>query len=90
MIKFISYDGAYPNLCSGTLVLELDGTRYECDDILSSGGHVRFDSDWNEDVGKGEWEVRGDELPEELQPHAREIAVLVNEKVAEGCCGGCV
>ena len=27
MIKFISYDGAYPNLCSGTLVVEIDGER---------------------------------------------------------------
>ena len=27
MIKFISYDGAYPNLCSGTLVVEIDGKR---------------------------------------------------------------
>ena len=24
-LKFISYDGNYPNLCSGTLIMELDG-----------------------------------------------------------------
>ena len=24
-VKFISYDGKFPNLCSGQLVLEIDG-----------------------------------------------------------------
>lgn len=27
-VKFISYTGKYPNLCSGTLVLEIDGQQY--------------------------------------------------------------
>ena len=26
-VKFISYSGKYPNLCSGRLVLEIDGER---------------------------------------------------------------
>ena len=26
-IEFISYDGAYPNLCRGTLILRIDGTE---------------------------------------------------------------
>ena len=27
-VKFVSYDGEYPNLCTGTLVLNIDGTDY--------------------------------------------------------------
>lgn len=25
MVEFVSYDGEYPNLCSGTLMLSIDG-----------------------------------------------------------------
>ena len=28
-VKFISYDGEYPNLCSGVLTLEIDGVQYK-------------------------------------------------------------
>lgn len=28
-VKFISYDGSYPNLCRGVLTLEIDGVRYK-------------------------------------------------------------
>lgn len=28
-VKFISYDGEYPNLCSGVLILEIDGVQYK-------------------------------------------------------------
>lgn len=28
-VKFISYTGKYPNLCSGVLTLEIDGTQYK-------------------------------------------------------------
>lgn len=27
-VKFVSYDGKWPNLCTGTLVLNIDGTDY--------------------------------------------------------------
>lgn len=28
-VKFISYSGKYPNLCSGVLILEIDGKEYK-------------------------------------------------------------
>lgn len=45
MIKFISYDGAWPNLCRGTLVVEKDGKQYSMYGVLISGGSVSFDAE---------------------------------------------
>ena len=89
-VKFISYDGAYPNLCRGTLVLEFEGVRYEIEDCLLSGGRVWFDVDWKEYVEEGLWSVDDDKLPEILKPYAKYIECLVNENVPLGCCGGCI
>jgi hypothetical protein len=65
-IEFISYNGAYPNLCSGKLVVKIDGKEvsfgfttpsFFTDDELAdyprfwcSGGGVSFDEDWMEYV----------------------------------------
>lgn len=88
MIKFISYDGKYPNLCSGNLVIEVDGKRHELGRCLYSGGRAYFDSDWNGHVEDGAWSVC--DLPEELKPYRREIEAVVNDNVPHGCCGGCL
>ena len=87
MVKFISYDGEYPNLCSGTLVLEVDGKKHELSHALCSGGSVRFDENWNANVTYGSWSV---DLPEDLEPYRQEIEELVNSEVEQGCCGGCI
>jgi hypothetical protein len=88
IVKFISYNGSYPNLCSGDLVIEVNGKIYELTDHpLSSGGSVRFDSDWNEHISSGEWSVT---VPNELKDYEEEITDIVNSNVRCGCCGGCV
>jgi len=89
-LEFVSYDGAYPNLCSGTLKMKLDGAVVTFPDYcLSSDGSVWFDDDCNENVEEGDWTIGifPENFPEELKEEAEKI---VNENVRKGCCGGCV
>ena len=55
-IEFVSYDGAFPTLCSGKLVLRIDGIEHTfAGYTLISGGEVWFDDNWCEHVEDGEW-----------------------------------
>ena len=86
-VKFISYDGTYPNLCSGELILEINGKLERFNHALCSGGMVWFDDEWNEHIEQGEWYVS---LPKEFEHLENIVTELVNENVECGCCGGCV
>jgi hypothetical protein len=46
-IKFISYTGKYPNLCSGVLTIEIDGKEYKF-------GHEHTDYDWKNNCFKND------------------------------------
>jgi hypothetical protein len=90
-VKFISYDGDYPCLCYGTLVIEVKGKVYELKNVLVSGGSVWFDpEECSFDVVQGEWEISDIFLPDELKPYIDEITEVVNCEVPYGCCGGCI
>ena len=102
-VKFVSYDGKYPNLCTGTLVLNIDGTDYsfgfttvpgmsKCDFPMfwHSGGRVSFDNDWNANVTSGRWQIDSLDLPEQFREYTDEIDEVFNGNVPYGCCGGCV
>ena len=86
----IKYNGTYPNLCSGTLIVTVDGHRWvfppHC---LSSGGSVWFDDEGDEQMDEGPWSVYEwpTGFPDNLKP-----AVLdaINEHISYGCCGGCI
>lgn len=77
-MKFISYDGDWPNLCRGTLVVEKDGNQ--------------FDPDGEDQVEEGPWIIDPDELPNELKNDndIAELEELANTNVPHGCCGGCL
>jgi len=86
----IKYDGAYPNLCSGKLLVTIDGKKWIFPDYcLSSGGSVWFSKDWDEHVESGPWKIN--EWPKNF-PVKYKVAVLdaVNSEIRHGCCGGCV
>ncbi len=87
-IQFASYDGEYPTLCMGTLVIVVNGCVYRLKDVLSSGGSCGY----YESCGttKGKWTLFEDRLPDELKQYADKIAKIVNENVEWGCCGGCM
>ena len=86
----ISYDGEYPNLCSGKLIVYIDGKSWEFPDYcLVSGGSVWFDNDWCEHVEKGPWSIEEwpDGFPDEMK---QPVECAVNSSIPLGCCGGCV
>ena len=86
----IEYDGDYPNLCSGQLVVYIEDKQWVFPShCLSSGGNVWFDDDWCEHVESGEWCISEwpEEFPEDLKPLVEQ---LVNDEIPFGCCGGCV
>lgn len=88
MIEFVSYDGRFLNLCSGTLVLKIDGVeRIFPKYCMSSGDSVSFDSNWCEHVESGAWSV---DVPDDLIDYKQEIEDCVNANIPFGCCGGCV
>lgn len=82
-VEFISYDGKYPNLCSGELVLKIDGDIVRWKYCMRSGGGLTEDYDTYE----GEWSV---DVPNEYKHLKSEIESLVNCNVEYGCCGGCI
>ena len=87
----IEYDGAYPNLCSGHLVVHIDGLPIDFGSgCLHSGGSVTFDDEWNENVQEGPW---GIEFPEHAYLNDAVKLVVkeaINDQLDWGCCGGCV
>lgn len=98
-IKFVSYNGKAPNLCSGVLILLIDGkeisfgpkflgTDYNA--FWSSGGCITIIGD-EAYSSTGLWELKENRLPEFLKDHGKELIDLFNDNVGEyGCCGGCI
>ena len=86
-LNFISYDGGYPNLCSGTLIMELDGKQIKFPDYcLCSGGGITGNY---EGTCSGPWTIG--EFPKGFPEDLKLIAEkLVNDNIPYGCCGGCV
>ena len=86
----IKYNGSYPNLCSGKLIVEVDDKVWHFPEFcLSSGGECYIESDGSECVEQGPWTIIDypKDFPENLK---EELTALVNKQVPWGCCGGCI
>lgn len=88
MIEFVSYSGKYPNLCSGDLIVKINGEEVNLGICLRSGGVCGFTAEWEDYVTHGDWKI--DELPEAYEKYRKEIEKVANDNVPHGCCGGCL
>lgn len=97
-LEFISYDGAYPNLCMGTLVVKIGKRTVKFGQggyppFWMSGGKFRFTNEGAETV-KGGWELIGsyglDTYPKYIRNELQNLIRLFNDHVRKGCCGGCI
>ena len=86
----IEYDGKYPCLCMGYLIVWIDDVKWDFGSYsLSSGGNIHRDTDWNMWTSEGEWFV--DEWPQGFPEELKELVLLkINEEIPHGCCGGCI
>jgi hypothetical protein len=85
-LTFVSYDGEYPNLCSGELILAIDGVPVVFPDhCMEAGGSMYFDDD-ELVIQDGEWKITNfpKDFPENLKSRANE---LINENIEPACCG---
>ncbi len=86
----IKYNGSYPNLCSGELIVIIDSKEYKFPNYcLSSGGSAYFTGDWDDIIEYGKWSISKwpENFPENLKDPVLE---KVNDEIPWGCCGGCL
>ena len=67
-VKFISYDGKYPNLCRGKLIVEIEGKRVEFESygdevegtypaFWETGGYITTNRKWHMTAHEAPWEL---------------------------------
>jgi len=87
----IKYDGAYPNLCSGQLIVYVGVRKYVFPDYcMSSGGSAGVDFSTMDDYcTSGPWTIR--EWPKRFpKEYKKDVLDAVNNEIRHGCCGGCI
>ncbi len=92
-LEFVSYDGEFPNLCKGVLVLKFQGVKFSFSGVLKSGGTVSLGEPCDAIVSYGDWGIHLDTLhsmyptfPPDMYPA---LILLANKHIPAGCCGGC-
>ena len=86
----IEYDGKYPSLCSGSLVVKIDGKRWAFPAYcLISHRDTWLDNYGEEHISRGKWSI--EKWPAGFPENLKVIVEQeVNEELPYGCCGGCL
>jgi hypothetical protein len=88
----IDYDGKYPCLCMGHLIVTIDDVVYDFGNyVLSSGGGICRDEEWNMWTEDGDWDIPDEDWPIDFPEEYKKIVLdKINEEIPHGCCGGCI
>lgn len=96
-VKFVSYTGKYPNLCTGILTISINGVHYSFGEEYEGYKVVRRELPkfWEVDGGAygkhhGFWIVNCEKLPEMFHEYVYEIDYIMNTEMERPCCGGCI
>lgn len=86
----IQYDGKYPCLCMGHLIVWINGKEWDFGKyVLESGGEVIYEEDY--EVTTGEWSMPDDCWPKGFpEKYKKQVLFKINKEIPYGCCGGCV
>jgi len=90
-VEFVEYTGAYPNLCSGNLIVKIDGEEikmFQYDDFnMMSGGYM--DDNWEPHCGPWLVAFTDSFVNRYGGKTCDKIEELIQKNVEQGCCGGC-
>lgn len=100
-VEFVSYSGRPYSLCSGLLVLRIDGVEHSFGYDSLERVHGEFPQFWSTGGGigggwdnpcayQGEWQIDVERIPEQFRKYAEEFDREFNSSVERGCCGGCI
>lgn len=85
----IKYNGEFPNLCSGKLIVFINNKMWEFPDYcLESGGECYVNYRGDDIINQGDWTINAWPVgfPEEYMDL---VESSFNRLVPLGCCGGC-
>ena len=77
-IEFVSYNGKYPNLCSGVLTLRVDGQIRQFNWCLISGGYCNVIEDL---CTIGEWDIK-DDVFSDFTENEKEFIRRLEQKIS--------
>ena len=101
--ELVSYDGAYPNLCYGTMIATINGRKvsfgYTYKENLLEENYPPF---WHSTGGLapdyscaigGDWAMDTaykEDYPDDVWESLPSLISQMNEKINKPCCGGCI
>jgi hypothetical protein len=85
----IKYNGKFPNLCSGHLIVTIDEKEWDFGTHCLLSGGSAFVNGSEEGITSGEWSIP--DWPLDFPTKLKSLVLEeINRVIRHGCCGGCI